>query len=52
MHPDPIAVKDFKTYLQKMSEASVIVDPVGKEEKNRRGDDPGRSQSFREGLKG
>lgn len=27
MHPDPIAVKDFKTYMQKMSEASVIVDP-------------------------
>jgi glycyl-tRNA synthetase beta chain len=28
MHPDPVAVKDFKTYLQRMSEASVIVDPA------------------------
>ena len=28
MHPDPIAVKDFKTYLQKLGEASVIVDPT------------------------
>lgn len=28
MHPDPIAVKDFRTYLQKMSEAFVIVDPA------------------------
>lgn len=28
MHPDAIVVKDFKTYLQKMREASVIVDPV------------------------
>lgn len=28
MHPDPMAVKDFKTYLEKMGEASVIVDPA------------------------
>ncbi|MDI7261479.1 MAG: glycine--tRNA ligase subunit beta, partial [Thermodesulfobacteriota bacterium] len=28
MHPDPIAVKDFRTYLQKLGEASVIVDPA------------------------
>jgi len=28
MHPDPIAVKDFKSYLQRMGEASVIVDPA------------------------
>ncbi|MBM4325177.1 MAG: glycine--tRNA ligase subunit beta [Deltaproteobacteria bacterium] len=28
MHPDPIVVKDFKTYLKKMSQASVIVDPA------------------------
>jgi glycyl-tRNA synthetase beta chain len=28
MHPDPIRVKDFHFYLQKMREAFVIVDPV------------------------
>ncbi len=28
MHPDPIEVKDFKNYLQRMGEASVIVDPA------------------------
>jgi len=28
MRPDPIVVKDFKTYLQKMSEAFVVVDPA------------------------
>jgi len=33
MHPDPIAVTDFKTYLQKMSEASVIVDPAERKKK-------------------
>ena len=33
MHADPIVVKDVKTYLKKMSQASVIVDPA--ERKNR-----------------
>jgi glycyl-tRNA synthetase beta chain len=28
MHPDPIRVKNFQSYLQKMREAFVIVDPV------------------------
>ena len=28
MHPDPIRVKDFQSYLQKTREAFVIVDPV------------------------
>lgn len=28
MHPDPIEVKDFKTYLEKMRQSSVIVDPA------------------------
>ena len=28
MHPDPIRVKDFHSYLQKMREAFVIVDPL------------------------
>ena len=28
MHPDPIRVKDFHSYLQKMRETFVIVDPV------------------------
>jgi len=33
MNPNPIVVKDFKTYLQKLSEASVIVDPVERKKK-------------------
>jgi glycyl-tRNA synthetase beta chain len=28
MHPDPIVVKNFKNYLQKLNEAFVIVDPA------------------------
>ena len=33
MHPGPITVKDFQSYLQKTREASVIVDPVERKRK-------------------
>jgi len=33
MHPGPIPVKDFQSYLQKTREASVIVDPVDRKKK-------------------
>ncbi len=33
LHPEPIVVKDFKTYLQKTSEAFVIVDPAERKKK-------------------
>jgi glycyl-tRNA synthetase beta chain len=33
MHPDPIQVKDFHSYLQKTREAFVIVDPAEREKK-------------------
>jgi glycyl-tRNA synthetase beta chain len=33
MHPGPIPVKDFETYLRKTREASVIVDPVERKKK-------------------
>ena len=33
MSPDPIVVSDFKTYLQKLGQASVIVDPAERKKK-------------------
>jgi glycyl-tRNA synthetase beta chain len=33
MHPGPVSIKDFQSYLQKMREASVIVDPAERKKK-------------------
>jgi glycyl-tRNA synthetase beta chain len=33
MHPSPVSVKDFQSYLQKMREAAVIVDPAERKKK-------------------
>ena len=33
MHPGPVSVKDFQSYLQKTREASVIVDPAERKKK-------------------
>jgi len=36
MHPDPIQVKDFQSFLEKTREASILVDPVERRDKIRR----------------